>query len=79
MPPFRRVRLLTREEHAHSFCRCVLSLAFAFVTCEHQLLLYFLWDLRHTSEQALKDQRRLFLIKHIFIAMSIFYILIFFS
>ena len=23
MPPFRRVRLLTRDEHAHSFCRCV--------------------------------------------------------
>ena len=21
--PFRRVRLLTRDEHAHSFCRCV--------------------------------------------------------
>ena len=23
MPPFCRVRLLTRDEHAHSFCRCV--------------------------------------------------------
>ena len=23
IPPFRRVRLLTRDEHAHSFCRCV--------------------------------------------------------
>ena len=28
MPPFGRVRLLTRDEHAHSFCRCVESLSF---------------------------------------------------
>ena len=26
MPPFCQVRLLTRDEHAHSFCRCVLTM-----------------------------------------------------
>ena len=28
MPPFRHVRLLTRDEHAHSFCRCVVLTEF---------------------------------------------------